>query len=229
MGRIVDFLLNNIVFVIVVLGIITSILKRGNPGGNPGGSPGMPPFGGDGAPWTTDRRQREGGPVPSPRGTPVGTPPGRPAGAPAGSPYEPQPGRPAGAPARTREGMPSGMPADGSRRPLDGAPSGGQVRNPAGSPAGASDRPPAWIPQSGPVPAVSARTQPDKVSAPTSSRHTVPAPAANIIEDRSSPVYRPMLGDNPQRQAIQGMIWSEIFSKPRALRPYASERRRINE
>lgn len=181
MGRIVDFLLNNIVFVIVVLGIITSILKRGNPGGNPGGSPGMPPFGGDGAPWTTDRRQREGGPVPSPRGTPVG------------------------------------------------APTGGQVRNPAESPAGASDRPPAWIPQSGPVPAVSARTQPDKVSAPTSSRHTVPAPAANIIEDRSSPVYRPMLGDNPQRQAIQGMIWSEIFSKPRALRPYASERRRINE
>lgn len=191
MDRLMDFVFGNLVFIVIAIGVLTSLISRLRGDGDPAGKrPGMPPFGGEG-PF--------GSPMPGPM----------------------PPSRPAAGPRRVPDVRPARMD--------EGAP-GSPAYPPIVDEAPARTASPPMVERPEPAsfsPAPAETTAPRTVPASTTGR-TAKRPPGTAVRAASTP--REAIGFpvevDPQRQALQGMIWSEILGTPRALRPHASVRHR---
>ncbi|OUM95973.1 MAG: hypothetical protein A9Z00_06315 [Thermobacillus sp. ZCTH02-B1] len=210
MEALIGFLFDNLILVIIVIGILTSLFGRA---GRQGGGSRMPDFGGgpgSGLPHRPLRDRRE-----SPDGThPGGAVPGgrwtrREAGG--GPPWA---GGAPGGPHRAGRAEMPGIPV--APRHADAAGHGPVVTADArlGGQPSAANRSPA---PSAAAPASPRTSSPDPSAARTSEAVGI-APALQV-ERRPA---RAPAGPDELRKAI---IWAEILGPPRALRPYG--RRRI--
>lgn len=197
--QLMEFVFGNLVFIVIVIGVITSLLSRLRGGDTAGKRPsGMPPFGGEGPFGAPDLpRRTPARPAAAPRRMPDAGPVRTDGEAPGMPAYPPMVERPSPA---TFKPEPADTPAV---RPV-----------PAASMAGsASDRGPRSEVRSAEV--VRKTVSPQSVRSPAAAKTASPRETAALQVER-----------DPLRQALEGMIWSEILGAPRALRPHASVRMR---
>ncbi|MBB6636226.1 hypothetical protein [Cohnella thailandensis] len=196
MERLIEFLLGNIYYVVVVVGLIYAMFFRKSP--DDAKRPNrMPDFGGGG-----QRRERPQGPPQRPR---------RPGEAPAGT--KPQ-GRPAARPEREepRGGLPGRQDAPAPARTAEPA------YEPAPRPAASPFEAPAYGEPAPAVPAALAAAHASQARADGPSPFAEERPAASS----ASPVYAPSAGGlQPSREDLaRAIVWSEILGPPRARKPF---------
>lgn len=230
MEALIGFLFDNLILVIIVIGILTSLFGRA---GRQGGGSRMPDFGGgpgSGLPHRPLRDRREspdgthpGGSVPGGRWTrreAGGGPPW--AGGAPGGPH--RPGEAAGGPHRAGEAY--GRPHRAGRAEMPGIPVAPRHADAAGhGPVVTADARPGGQPSAAnrsPAPSAAAPASPRTSSPdPSAARTSEAVGIAPALQVERRPARAPA-GPDELRKAI---IWAEILGPPRALRPYG--RRRI--
>jgi|GEM_PF-418460 len=218
MEALLDFLFDNLFFVIIVLGILSSLFGRS---GRKGGGGRMPDFGGGPGGWRMPGQDAAGRPD---RHAPV-----RPhrSGEPSVRP-EARPADEAGDPETRRRPYPdgsggTGFPRKPERRleppgrnaiPNRGKDAPSLSRAEDARPAVRADAPPS-VP-----PAVPAAASPSAAPDPAAARSAEAARIAPSLQVEQRPV-RPIAGRDELRNAI---LWAEILGPPRAYKPHSRRR-----
>lgn len=250
MGALIEWILNNIVFVVVIIGILSSILGNGKQ--HKGG--GMPTFGGDlpGRPdRPLDRRKTAGREIRRHAGQETGDLSSR-RYADDRADSLPQPSSPAvsgtsrpkqadggtSSPVkqtvyRSRFDTPAG--ADAGRHRYDRTMPEYHAGEPASSSRYEDERPAARAAEfpAGASPAASSPVMNSPFDVPSGqagnelSRSGVSLSelGEEMISDRTSPVYQALYSGNLQHKALEGIIWAELLGPPRALRKNRGRRR----
>jgi hypothetical protein len=199
MDWLIEFIAGNLMFIVIALGILTSLFKKANEGKGDGRQAGRPPAGGPPA----------GGPM-------------------AGSPL----------PGQTREDSPSDNPGpfdrDFPRGWFDDEEEEEEFREPE-RPVRPAVQERAQDPEVRPqsrTPRIQPEFEPvhrpavEPVSMSGAADRKVPVPPSSPASDDMSPIYRPESAEDMSRQALQGMIWSEVYGPPLAKRSMMARLRR---
>lgn len=194
MERLIQFIMENIVFIVIIVGVISSLLSKvkgvAQPGqespSNPPGRGGMPPFGQGGS--GHDRRRQDAerslrptSNVPSSTASPV---------------HRPSKQQEASGSAKQRYEQVETRPK--------------------------SNREQTSMQRSIAHEFGSASSQQRKAS--SAAKRGTPAVTKQAIGDHTSPIYQALTEGDRREQAMKGMAWSEVFGPPRSMKRHAHRR-----
>jgi hypothetical protein len=211
MEALLSFVFDNLFFVIIILAVLSSLFSRGRRG--TGGGRGMPPFGGGGADPLGRPREMRPGTEPRRAETRRMEPELRRSGPRAASPYgDPRPTAPQPPPTgpSQQEVYRSRFDSPASRRAafVEPARSAGSAYDALRS----SDAP-------------GAASNAARAAQPSGLARAQAGPGDPAISDGTSPIYRAQDASELREQARYGLMWAEVFARPRAVRKFHGPRR----